>query len=182
MATPPDYRNTSDEDLARHAHAEREAFRELHRRYHLHLIKRLRILFHPGEIEDIAQDTWVKVFHALKGDFSPRSFRGWLFSLARNAANDWLRKHHPTVLPEDFDVDDGRFAHVKQLKLQEEITDLLKTWIEQLPPDNKKVVKARLAGKSAEEIAGFAGVDQNRVYQLFFDAKAKLTKCPGDHG
>ncbi len=182
MNTPPAFPDTSDEDLARRAAADRDAFRELHRRYHPRLFGLLRTMrLHEQDAADLAQVVWLKAFQALGRGFKG-TFRAWLFRIAHNAVIDWLRKHRPASLPEDFDVDDGRLAEVGQKLQDEEEVARLRECVEKLPAGQKRVVQEKLLGRTPEEIALAAGVERARVDRLFFDAKANLRRCMGAHG
>lgn len=51
--------------------------------------------------EDLAQETWIKVFgHAESYDMT-RKFSTWLFAIAANVARDNLRKHRVPTVPLD---------------------------------------------------------------------------------
>jgi RNA polymerase sigma-70 factor (ECF subfamily) len=182
MATPPPFHDASDEDLAHQAADDRGAFRELHRRYHPRLFGLLRTTgLRDHDIDDVAQVVWLNVFRALGPAFQGE-FRPWLFRIARNAAIDWLRKHHPALLPEDFDTTDGRLAEVGQRMQQQEETARLRDCVEKLPARQREVVQERLSGRSPEEIAQTIGVDRARIDRLFFDARANLKRCMGVNG
>lgn len=44
---------------------------------------------------DIAQETFVKVWKNLKRFDTTRSFRSWIFTIAKNTAFDWLKRKRP---------------------------------------------------------------------------------------
>lgn len=53
----------------------------------------LRYLGLPeSEIEDIAQEAYVKAFKAFESFDTGRSFKSWLFAIARNTFIDWKRR------------------------------------------------------------------------------------------
>ena len=64
----------------------------------------LRYTGNGPDAEDITQEVFVKVWKNLKRYDPKSSFRTWLFSIAKNAAIDWLRKKKATPLA-DFDED-----------------------------------------------------------------------------
>ncbi len=53
----------------------------------------LRYLGLPeAEVDDIAQDAYIKAFKAIETYDSGRSFKSWLFSIAKNTFIDWTRR------------------------------------------------------------------------------------------
>ncbi len=65
-----------------------------------------RLVQDPGMAEDLAQDTFVKMFRAL-GTFDPRlRFSSWLFRIAHNTAIDYLRQRRLALFTPPVD-DDG---------------------------------------------------------------------------
>lgn len=55
-----------------------------------------RYVGNPQEAEDITQDVFVKVWKNLKKFNQGRSFKTWIFSIAKNASLDFLRKKKAT--------------------------------------------------------------------------------------
>ena len=51
--------------------------------------------------EDITQDVFVRVWKNLKKFDQNKSFKTWIFSIAKNAAIDWLRKKKTISLSDD---------------------------------------------------------------------------------
>lgn len=58
------------------------------------------------ETEDIVQETFVKAWKKLKSFDRQKSFKVWIFAIAKNAAIDHLRKRHPIPFAE-FENDQG---------------------------------------------------------------------------
>ncbi|MBX3463103.1 MAG: RNA polymerase sigma factor [Planctomycetes bacterium] len=59
----------------------------------------LSILRRPEDAEEVAQDTFVKVFRARAQFDSSRSLEPWLLRIAGNACRDRLRRRRSTDLP-----------------------------------------------------------------------------------
>ncbi len=62
-----------------------------------------RFVGYGPEAEDVAQETFIKVWKNLKRFNAEKKFKTWLFRIARNTAIDHLRSHRPIV---SIDVDD----------------------------------------------------------------------------
>lgn len=63
-----------------------------------------RLTNHPQDAEDLTQETFLKVYRALKTFDTKRKFSTWLYTVATNTAYDWLRKKQRR--PELFIIDD----------------------------------------------------------------------------
>jgi RNA polymerase sigma-70 factor (ECF subfamily) len=99
----------SDEDLVgRLANGDEQALRELLRRYERplsHFIYR-----HTGgrDVEDLYQETWLRVVHHAARFDRRRRFSTWLFHIAVNLCRDWHRRPPPEPVepPHDSGSDD----------------------------------------------------------------------------
>ena len=58
--------------------------------------------------EDIAQETFLKVWRSLNKFDKNKSFKTWIFTIARNSAIDWLRKKKEIVFSELNTLSDAR--------------------------------------------------------------------------
>lgn len=85
---------TDDQLMLKYQSGDREAFDVLHQRYHK-VIKSFISNYVPyDKIEDMAQETWIKVVRH-KATYKPMGqFKNWLFTIARNVANSWYRKQY----------------------------------------------------------------------------------------
>lgn len=97
LLTPAEDRMTDEELIARGPAWRDDTFRRLHHRYEARLLLYLR---HRGrfpwlnvqDVEDVAQETWLKVHEYLFLTFSGDSFRAWFFQIAHNCAVSKGRK------------------------------------------------------------------------------------------
>lgn len=85
-----------------------ELVRELVERYHYRLVRYLLFLTGCHErVEDMVQDTWLRVLER-SNQYDGRSrFEPWLFSIARNLALDGLRKRQHVSLDSMKEADGG---------------------------------------------------------------------------
>ena len=89
-----------DADLIRRCRTgDPRAFRELVRRYERPVFSVLmRVVRTPEDAEDLAQETFVRVYRALDRYDPERPFTAWLFTIASRLAIDHLRrKRLPTI-------------------------------------------------------------------------------------
>jgi RNA polymerase sigma-70 factor (ECF subfamily) len=82
------------------------AFHELTDRYYrpicAFLYKRVQ---QADTVEDLAQETFLEAFRALKEGRVPAQFSSWLFGIAVNRCGKWLRRKKPGLFPADAPPD-----------------------------------------------------------------------------
>ncbi len=61
----------------------------------------LRLVKNAAAADDLFQQTWVQVMERISTYDARREFEPWLFSVARNAAIDYLRRKQPESLAEE---------------------------------------------------------------------------------
>ena len=159
----------SDEDLVgRVVDGDELALRELLRRYERplsHFIYR-----HTGgrDVEDLYQDTWLRVVqHAARFDRN-RRFATWLFQIAVNLCRDWHRRPPPDpVQRPDSAAPDGLSATEARV----DATRLLAT----LPEPQREVVLLRYYQDLTEdEVAQILECPKGTVKSRLHNALARL--------
>lgn len=117
---------------------------------------------------DVAQDAWVGVARGIRRLEDPAAFRGWLFSIVRRRASDWVRARQRdrlgfAVAPgeaEESDAGDG-VAVRRALAL--------------LDADERELLVLRhVEGLSVVELAGVLAVPVGTVKSRLFAARARL--------
>ncbi|MFW6222350.1 MAG: RNA polymerase sigma factor [Bacteroidota bacterium] len=147
--------------------------------------------------EDIFQDTFIKVIHSLKqGKYKDNGkFVSWVIRIAHNLVIDHFRKQKQlnTISNDNYDVDilnSTKFSdrNIEDLMVDEQITHDIKGLVEELPEDQKEVVKLRhYQGLSFKEIANHTNVSINtalgrmryaliNLRKLMEEKKMNLTK------
>jgi RNA polymerase sigma-70 factor (ECF subfamily) len=97
--------NTEDEDLSRAQRGDRQAFACLVRTHQRAVYGlALRMLNRADLAEELAQDVFLKLFHALRDLTSAEHLRFWLRRVTANLAIDRLRQKVP-VTAQDFPAD-----------------------------------------------------------------------------
>lgn len=101
--------NFSDEQLiAKYLSGDEKSFEILIKRYLKPIYSFVyRYVGNVQDAEDITQDIFVKVWRHLKRFNRKKSFKTWIFSIAKNSAVDFIKKKK--VLPfSEFDTDNGK--------------------------------------------------------------------------
>ena len=101
--------------------------------------------------EDIFQDTFIKVINSLqKGKYNEEGkFLPWMMRISHNLVIDNFRKEskmrkiRPTSEFDIFDVIDDGSKNQEEIMIQTQVHSDLKILIEQLPNDQKEVLKMR---------------------------------------
>ncbi|WP_422107761.1 RNA polymerase sigma factor [Winogradskyella sp.] len=139
----------------------------------------LRMLKHREEAEEVAQDTFIKVFkslHKFKGD---SKFSTWIYRVAYNTCLDNIKKnkkHLNNVAIDEYtfnklDTIDNALDHI----ISEERSALIKACINKLPEDSSALLTLFYFEElSLEEISKIINVEANTVKVKLFRARKKL--------
>ena len=153
-----------------------------------------RMVQDPATAEDLAQDTFVKMFRAL-GQYKPElRFSSWLFRIAHNTAIDFLRQRQLPAMPPHFD-DDGeeidpiaRIADLHgdtpvQAALRRQLAAALDAAIDTLRPEYRAVVVLRHhEDLDYEEIAEVMDLPLGTVKTYLFRARRELASRLRERG
>ena len=120
--------------------------------------------------EDIFQDTFIKVINSLqKGKYNEEGkFLPWMMRIAHNLVIDHFRKEtkmrkvRPTAKFDIFDVLDDGNKNQEDVMMQTQVHADLNVLIEQLPKDQKEVLKMRyFEDLSFKQISDLTGTSIN---------------------
>ena len=96
-----EYVGKTNEDLVEEsADGNDDAFEELVRRHMRPVFSFIRHYTSPEDAEDIVQEVFYKFWKHIKRFTRGRSFKPWLYTIARNAALDFLKKKRPETFSE----------------------------------------------------------------------------------
>lgn len=133
-------------------------------------------------IEEVLQDSFIKVFKKI-GDYRLNgSFEGWVQRIVRNTAIDLIRRHkNKFVLPSDdilFDLDrpDDSLGSEEWDDIVEK-SDIVKKEMGKMTDKYKEAINLFvIEDKSHREIAVSLGIQEGTSKSNFFRAKAKINK------
>ncbi len=147
----------------------------------------LRMLRHPEDAQDCAQEAFLKAYkslHLFRGD---ASFGSWLYRLTTNVCLDLLRKkkrrEELSLTLEDEDGEDIELpipdegpGPGQQLE-QKELRRALQEGLETLPPEFRQILLLReVSGLSYEEIGEELDLEAGTVKSRLFRARKKLAQ------
>ena len=144
-------------------------------RRHQESVWRVCYDFAHGDIsrcEDMVQEVWIMLW--LKFDtMTSRSEwqqRVWVRRVTRSVLVDLYRREHPPLEPITTETEETVAAESRDVA--ERIDDLFSA----LNPDEQRLMRMRLDGYSAEEIADELEIEANAVYQRVNRIMNKLRK------
>ncbi len=178
---------TYDRELVRRAQGEdKEAFEELIRR-HQHRVFAVAggILRRREDVEDVAQQVFVKAYFSLKRFDQRAAFSTWLYKITVNECWDLLRKKkvRPLVYESDLSEEQARQVMAsgekenpgpdisEKLVARERVERLLKGLDER---DRMMLVLKEVEGFSIEEIAEVLNLNGNTVKVRLFRARRRV--------
>lgn len=158
---------------------DREAFAELYDEYvervYRYLLYRVR---DSSEAEDLTSEVFTRAFANIhRYRWQGKSFLAWLYTIARNAVTDRMRRARPTVDLEDaFGVADGAPTAHEHVEARDR-ADALRRAMTKLTTDQQEVLMLRfMENYSSQEVARALGKNEGAVRALQFRALGRLRK------
>jgi RNA polymerase sigma-70 factor, ECF subfamily len=184
-----------DRELVRRAQKEdKEAFEELIRR-HQHRVFAVAggILKRREDVEDIAQQVFVKAYFSLKRFDQRAAFSTWLYKITVNECWDLLRKKkvRPLVYESDLSEEQARRAISlaekgneapdisERLAARQQVERLMEGLDER---DRLMLILKEVEGFSIEEIAEALELNANTVKVRLFRARRRVVSQARAHG
>jgi RNA polymerase sigma-70 factor (ECF subfamily) len=176
-----------DRELVRRAQAgDKEAFEELVRR-HQHRVFAVAggILRRREDVEDVAQQVFVKAYFSLKRFDQRAAFSTWLYKITVNECWDLLRKKkvRPLVYESDLSEEQaGQFTAAERLEsgaqdvsdkleAQQQVENLLQGLDER---DRMMLILKEVEGFAIDEIAEILNLNANTVKVRLFRARRRI--------
>lgn len=189
----PDTSATGDDlELIEAAIADPAAFEPLYR-LHAPAVYRFcyRQLGHPEAAADATSHVFIRAIAALPS-FAPdrdqpgKTFRAWLFRIARNVVIDLRRKDRRHRSLDEQDAGDLAAALVDPHRSPEDLviagddSRAVREALRTLPDRQRQIVELRLAGLTGDEIAEAMGTSLSAVKSAQFRAYATLRRALGE--
>lgn len=166
---------------------DKQAFGLLVEKYRRKLLRLLsRMVRDPDEMEDIAQETFIKAYRALPQFRGEAAFYTWLYRIAVNTAKNHLAargKAMPTVSAQAMDDDDEPDERLVAQDISTPESELLSKQVaiavneavEALPEELRQAITLReIEGMSYEEIADYMGCPIGTVRSRIFRAREAI--------
>lgn len=184
-------RDVDAELVARVQGGDKHAFDLLVLKYQRKIMRLLsRMIRDPAEIEDVAQEAFIKAYRALPQFRGDSAFYTWLYRIAINTARNWLASNsrRPST-PSSHENEDGEtFDETDNLTdnttpeselASRQIAQTVNKAIEDLPEDLRTAIVLReIEGMSYEDIAQSMncpiGTVRSRIFRAREAVAAKL--------
>lgn len=177
-----------DQRLVERAQAgEKQAFDLLVSKYQRKLSRLLsRFIRDPAEVEDVAQEAFVKAYRALPSFRGDSAFYTWLYRIGINTAKNYLvalGRRAPTTT--EFDADEAEsFEDGDQLRdintpesmlMSKQIGETVNAAMDELPEELRTAITLReIEGLSYEEIAAIMNCPIGTVRSRIFRAREAI--------
>jgi len=146
-----------------------------------------RFIRDPAEVEDVAQEAFIKAYRALPKFRGDSAFYTWLYRIAINTAKNYMVARGRRPPATDVDVEDAEFLEnntpltdIGSPEANQEKDDLqrvINEAIEDLPEDLRTAFTLReFSGLSYEEITEIMGCPVGTVRSRIFRAREALDK------
>jgi len=176
-----------DSELVRKVQAgDSRAFELLARRYYRPVFS--LVASHmpaSNEVEDVVQDTFLRVLDRIQSFDARRPFPPWLYQVARNLAKNhkrrmWWRKTEP--LSEAEDAAESTFPGPAEEFKQHQIRQLVAEHVEKLPQRQRTAFRLfEIEEYSADEVGQMMGLNATAVRSNVYQARRTLNNRLAAH-
>jgi RNA polymerase sigma-70 factor (ECF subfamily) len=179
-------KNTDQALVERVQSGDKKAFDLLVLKYQQRIMKVLsRYVRDPSEVQDLAQEAFIKAYRALPNFRGDSAFYTWLYRIAINTAKNFVvaqgrRPPNDDIEATEAEQYDGEsalkdYASPERETLRDEIRETVFRAIDELPEDLKTAITLReLEGMSYEEIAEAMDCPIGTVRSRIFRAREAI--------
>lgn len=179
-----------DKDLVHKVQqGDKRAFDLLVIKYQRRIMRLLtRLISDPAEVEDVAQETFIKAYRALPQFRGDSNFYTWLYRIAINSARNWqaARGRRP-LQAQEYENDEGEtFSSLdtltdintpESMMVSRQVADTVNAAINQLAPELRTAIVLReIEGLSYEEIAETMDCPIGTVRSRIFRARESIAE------
>lgn len=180
-------RSEEDRELVRQAQNGNDpAFEELVRRHQQRVFALVGgILRRREDVEDVAQQVFLKAFVSLKRFDQRAAFSTWLYKITVNECWDYLRKKKVRPLVYESDLSEEQVSRLDGIVSQDrppvgpseqaEARDMIERMLEKLPEQDKQLLLLKeVEGFSVEELAEILNLNVNTVKVRLFRTRGRV--------
>lgn len=162
------------------------AFEELVRRHQQRVFALVAgILHRPDDVEDVAQQVFLKAYLGIKRFDQRAAFSTWLYKIAVNECWDYLRKRKVRPLVYEADLSEEQVSRLDGIvssdrppegpNTRAETREILDRMLATLPEqDRQLLVLKEIEGFSVQELAEILNLNVNTVKVRLFRARGRI--------
>ncbi len=180
-------RDADAELVARVQRGDKKAFDLLVLKYQRKIMRLLsRMIRDPSDIEDVAQEAFIKAYRALPQFRGESAFYTWLYRIAVNTARNWMASsgRRPSA-PNALEMEDGEtfnetdnltdISTPESVAASREIAQTVNAAIQELPEELRTAIVLReIEGMSYEDIAQTMDCPIGTVRSRIFRAREAI--------
>ena len=146
-----------------------------------------RLIGRPEDVEDVAQEVFLRLYYSLDQLRSPEVFEPWLYRLTVNAGLDYLRKRRRRQESRMADLSDQQVLMadaVAGVKLQEEeseksrVREFVDSLLSRISPEDRMLLTLKeVEGLSLKELEKVYHVNENALKVRLFRARQRVLKA-----
>ena len=163
--------------LIKNPQKSREAFDKLVKRYHQDVLRSIRAFTqNKSDVDDLAQETWIKVYQAIGKLKPPYHLESWLFKIAQNTAKDWLKSQQRRKSRLTSEIKSWQLRESTMLaNLRQGLVEKVRNAVNSLSPKNRQLVyEFYIFGYSASQISQRLKVPVSTVHSRLKEARKQL--------
>ncbi len=178
-----------DRDLVERArHGDEPAFNQVVLAYRRRISGTIaRLIGRPEDVEDVAQEVFVRLYYSLDQLRTAEVFEPWLYRLTVNAAYDYLRRARRRGESRMADLSEQQVAMADSLagnRQQEEnrqlseVREFVETLFQQVSEEDRILLMLKeVEGLSLKELGAIYRVNENALKVRLFRARQRVLKA-----
>lgn len=146
-----------------------------------------RLIGKPEDVEDVAQDVFLRLYYSLAQLSSPELFERWLYRLTVNAAYDYMRRNKRRKESRMADLSEAQVVLADALAGEkkgksEEAQSTLRDFVQWLlssvsDEDRLLLMLKEVEGLSIKELEQIYGANENAIKVRLFRARQRVLKA-----
>jgi RNA polymerase sigma-70 factor, ECF subfamily len=146
-----------------------------------------RLIGKPEDVEDVAQDVFLRLYYSLAQLSSPELFERWLYRLTVNAAYDYMRRNKRRKESRMADLSEAQVVLADALAGEkkgksEEAQSTLRDFVHWLlssvsEEDRLLLMLKEVEGLSIKELEQIYGANENAIKVRLFRARQRVLKA-----
>jgi RNA polymerase sigma-70 factor (ECF subfamily) len=178
--------STDEELVARSMGGDLDSFNQLVLRWERPIYAlAYRVLGREVDARDVAQETFLRAFRALKGFKGQAKFSSWLYRITLNLCRDWIRRERRTPVvqpPEGIDVielagETSPSESIEELVSRHELGRAVGKAMSQLPEEQRTaIILKEYHGLTFQEIADLLDCPLSTVKTRLYQGLSVLRK------